>query len=64
VLSNYWLFGFALYWPLAHSKSECDWPPVACYFCMRLAVTFIQNRQFFASTLPEQLFELENEDAI
>jgi hypothetical protein len=29
-----------------------------------LAASFMQSRQFFASTLREQLFELKNEDAI
>jgi hypothetical protein len=29
-----------------------------------LAASCMQSRQFFASTLPEQLFELKNEDAI
>ncbi len=29
-----------------------------------LAASFVQSRQFFASTLREQLFELKNEDAI
>jgi hypothetical protein len=33
----------------------CDWP---------LAASCMQNRQFSASTLKEQLFELKNEDAI
>jgi hypothetical protein len=31
---------------------------------MRLAASCMQSRQFFASTLREQLFELKNEDAI
>ncbi len=31
----------------------CDWRPVS-----------VQSRQFFESTLPEQLFELENEETI
>ncbi len=29
-----------------------------------LAASYVQSRQFFASTLGEQLFELKNEDAI
>jgi hypothetical protein len=29
-----------------------------------LAASCVQSRQFFASTLREQLFELKNEDAI
>jgi hypothetical protein len=29
-----------------------------------LAASSVQSRQFFASTLPEQLIELKNEDAI
>jgi hypothetical protein len=29
-----------------------------------LAASSVQSRQFFASTLPEQLFELKTEDAI
>ncbi len=41
----------------------CDWPPVTCKFCMRQR-TVVQSRQFFASTLREQLFELQNEGAI
>jgi hypothetical protein len=48
----------------ASAKFECDWPPVACYFCMRLAASRMQSRQSFASTLREQLFEIKNEDAI
>jgi hypothetical protein len=43
---------------------ECDWPPVASYVCMQPAAFCMQSRQFFASTLREQLFELKNEDAI
>jgi hypothetical protein len=31
---------------------------------MRLADSTVKNRQFLTSTLPEQLFELKNEDAI
>jgi hypothetical protein len=40
---------------------ECDWPQVACYFCMPLAVSWVQSRQFFESTLPEELFDLINQ---
>jgi hypothetical protein len=40
------------------------WLPVACYFCMRLVAICMQSRHFFASTLREQLFESNNEDAI
>jgi hypothetical protein len=29
-----------------------------------LAASCVQSRQFFGSTLPEQLFEFKNEDAI
>jgi hypothetical protein len=43
---------------------ECDWPPVVCYFCIGLAAICMQSRQYFASTLREQLFKLKNEDAI
>jgi hypothetical protein len=43
---------------------ECDWPPVACYFCMRLAASCVQSRQFFESTLRGELFELKNEETI
>ncbi len=32
--------------------------------CFCLAASCVQSRQFFASTLREQLFELKNEDAI
>jgi hypothetical protein len=45
-------------------KFECDWPPVACYFCMRLAASCVQSGQFFESMLPEQLFEFKNEETI
>jgi hypothetical protein len=31
---------------------------------MRLAARTVQSRQFFESTLPEQLFELKNEETI
>jgi hypothetical protein len=43
---------------------ECDWLPVACYFCMQLAASCVQSRQCFESTLPEELFELKNEETI
>jgi hypothetical protein len=33
-----------------------NWPPVALNFC-KLAASTVQKRQFFESTLPEQLFE-------
>jgi hypothetical protein len=33
-------------------------------FLHALAASCMQSRQFFASTLREQLFELKNEDAI
>jgi hypothetical protein len=32
--------------------------------CMRLAASTMQSRQFFESTVPEQLFELQNEETI
>jgi hypothetical protein len=52
--------------PLAATRGQfvCDWPPVAPNFCVRLAASTVQSRQFFESTLPEELFELKNEDAI
>jgi hypothetical protein len=31
---------------------------------MRLAASTVQSRQFFESTLPEELFELKNEETI
>jgi hypothetical protein len=38
------------------------------YICMQtlyaLATSCVQSRQFFTSTLKEQLFEFKNEDAI
>jgi hypothetical protein len=33
-------------------------------FLHALAASIVQSRQVFASTLPEQLFKLKNEDAI
>ncbi len=33
-------------------------------FITQLAASCVQSRQLFARTLPEQLFELKNEDAI
>ncbi len=43
---------------------ECDWPPVACNFLRALAASCVQSCQFFESLLPEQLFELKNEETI
>jgi hypothetical protein len=31
---------------------------------MRLVASWVQSRQFFESTLPEELFELKNEETI
>jgi hypothetical protein len=50
----------------------CDWRPLGYNLhatgghpiYMRLAASRMQSRQFFASTLREQLFELKNEEAI
>jgi hypothetical protein len=41
-----------------------QWPPVACYFCMRLAAGTVQGRQFFENMPKAQLFELKNEETI
>jgi hypothetical protein len=49
--------GFAMCWQLARAKIVCDWRPVA----YKLNPS---GRQFIASTLREQLFQLKNEDAI
>jgi hypothetical protein len=49
--------GCALCWQLARAKIVCDWRPVAYKL-------YPSGRQFFASMLREQLFELKIEDAI
>jgi hypothetical protein len=53
----------------------CDWRPLGynlnatgrqlhAKFACAIVASCLQSRQFFASTLREQLFELKNEDAI
>jgi hypothetical protein len=49
-------------WPLGYNLHATGGHSGTIY--MRLAASRMQSRQFFASTLREQLFELKNEDAI
>jgi hypothetical protein len=49
------------------AQFACDWRPLGynLYATLHaLAASCVQSRQFFASTLREQLFELKNEDSI
>jgi hypothetical protein len=57
--------GYNLHATRGHSGTICKrLAAIRIQVLQALAASCMQSRQFFASTLPLQLFELKNEDAI